>query len=118
LFTLLDTVNERSHIQGGDFAQANWIDLGVAVDRAHQDRAATPDLNWRRAVDAGDKLLRIFPCQSLRQIFVRVDTGCVDGFSNARRTPTSTAGIAKKRAQRLYMERDGGPLPPGPPRYW
>ncbi|MGA8621062.1 MAG: hypothetical protein WB660_21370 [Candidatus Sulfotelmatobacter sp.] len=29
LFTLLDTVNERSHIQGGDFAQANQIDLGV-----------------------------------------------------------------------------------------
>ena len=26
--------------------------------------------------------------------------------------PRSTAGIAKERAQRLYMERDLGPLPP------
>jgi len=29
LFTLLDTVNERSHIQASDFAQTNQIDLGV-----------------------------------------------------------------------------------------
>ena len=29
MFTLLDTVNERSHIESGDFAQANQIDLGV-----------------------------------------------------------------------------------------
>jgi hypothetical protein len=35
---------------------------------------------------------------------VRVDSGCVDGLDDARRAPTSTAGIAKKRAQRLYME--------------
>src|SRR5439155_25244990 len=36
---------------------------------------------------------------------------CDDGLGDARRAPTSTAGITKKRAQRLYMERDGCPLP-------
>ena len=29
MFTLLYAVNERPHIQGGDFAQTNQIDLGV-----------------------------------------------------------------------------------------
>ncbi len=29
MFALLDAANERSQIQGGDFAQANQIDLGV-----------------------------------------------------------------------------------------
>jgi CheY-like chemotaxis protein len=81
-------------------------------DRVKQDRAATSDLNWRCPVDAGDKLLHLFPRRPLRQIFVRVDAGCVDGLSNAGRAPTSIGGIAKERAQRVHMERDGSPLPP------
>ncbi len=92
--------------QATDFANAQ------AVDRAKQDRAATPDLNWRRAVDAGKKMLHLFPRWSLRQILVSVEPRCADGLGDARGAPTSTAGIAKKRAQRLYMERVDGPFPP------
>src|SRR6201988_5246608 len=92
--------------QATDFANAQ------AVDRAKQDRAATSNLNWRRAVDAGDKLLHLFPRRPLRQTFVRVDPGCVDGLSNTGRAPTLLVGKAKNRAQGVHMERDGGPLPP------
>src|SRR5438876_2376407 len=89
-----------------DFAYAQ------AVDRAKQDRAATSDLNWRRTVDTGKKLSHLFPRRALRQIFVGVKPGRIDGFGDACGAPTSTAGIAKERAQRLYMERHASSLPP------
>src|SRR5208283_1630679 len=76
--------------QPTDFAHAK------AVDCAKQDRAATSDLNWRRTVDTGKKFSHLFPRRALRQIFVSVEPGCVDGLGDVRPAPTSTAGVAKE----------------------
>jgi hypothetical protein len=46
--------------------QATHLANAKAVDRAKQDRAAAPDLNRRRAVDTGEKLLHLFPRRALR----------------------------------------------------
>jgi hypothetical protein len=107
-FPLLGAINRDFLVRPVDVVKTQATDFASAqtVDRAKQDRAATPDLNLRRAVDAGKKLLHLLPRRPLRQIFVSVKPGCVDGLSDARRAPTSTAHIAEKRAQRLYMERD------------
>src|SRR6266436_3335031 len=82
------------------------------ADCTKQDRTATPDLNCRRAVNTAKKLSYLFPRRLLRQVFVTVETGCIDGPRDACGAPTSAARVAKERAQRLYMERDAGPVPP------
>src|SRR5258708_169342 len=81
------------------------------ISRLPSRSAATSDLNWRRTVDTGKKLSHLFPRRALRQIFVGVKPGRIDGFGDACGAPTSTAGIAKERAQRLYMERHASSLP-------
>jgi hypothetical protein len=81
-----------------DFAHAK------AIDHAKQDRAATSGLNRRRTVDTGKKLSHLFPRRALRQIFVGVKPGRVDGFRDACGAPPSTAGIAKERAQRPWND--------------
>jgi hypothetical protein len=93
-------------------AQAADLSDTEAIDIAEPDHATTPHLKQRRAGDAGEQFLHLFPRWSLRKIFVGVEAPLIDGLSDAHRPPTPTAGIAKERAQRLYMERDAGPLPP------
>src|SRR5579863_3509146 len=82
-----------------------------AIDCKEQDRAAAHDLKRQRVSHTRDKLLHFLPGRPLRQIFVSVEPGRIDGLGDSSGAPAALAGVPEEGTQVLYVMRDTDSFP-------